>query len=78
MFLEFHFHSESTDGLRKYVESVKCPVDELHPTFDPQHSSSQGVHVLRYITCCRELNGILKRKVSTLHTGMNYVEGLDE
>lgn len=77
MYLEFHFHSESTDGLRKFVESVKCPVDDLHPTFDPHHSSSQGPHILRYITCCKELNAILKRKVSALHTGMKYVEGLE-
>ena len=75
MYLEIHFQSASADGLRKFVESVRCPVDEMTPSYDSFHSSGSASHVLRYITCCKELNGVLKRKVSALHSGVRYEEG---
>ena len=75
MYIEVHFQSASADGLRKFIESVKCPIDEVTPSFDSYHSTDNGPHVLRYITCCHDLNHLLKRKISALHTGVQYQEG---
>lgn len=75
MYIEIQFQSASTDGLRKFIEAVECPIDEVTPSLDSAHSSDQNVHVLRYVTCCKEFNALLKRKVSALHSGVKYKEG---
>ncbi len=77
MFIEVHFQSASPDGLRKFIESVKCPIDDIHPSFDSFHSGQEGPHILRYITCCTDLNHLIKRKVSALHSDVKYNEGTD-
>ena len=74
MYIEIQFQSASTDGLRKFIESVQCPIDEVAPSLDSAHSPEGGAHVLRYVTCCKELNALLKRKVSALHAGVQYKE----
>lgn len=75
MYIEIHFQSASADGLRKFIESVKCPIDDVTPSFDAYHSTGGETHVLRYVTCCKELNHHLKRKISALHSGVHYEEG---
>lgn len=77
MFIEIQFQSTSTDGLRKFIESVQCPIDEVAPSLDFAHSPEGGAHVLRYVTCCKELNTILKRKISALHAGVKYKESAE-
>ena len=77
MYIEIHFQSASPDGLRKFIESVKCPIDEITPSFDSFHSTGDQTHVLRYITCCREMNILLKRKISALHAEVRYEEETD-
>lgn len=75
MYIEIRFRSASMDGLRKFVEAVQCPIDGMKPSFDSHHSSEGDSHLLRYITCCKELNSLLKRKISSLHAGVQYQEG---
>jgi hypothetical protein len=77
VYIEIQFQSASTDGLRKFIESVRCPIDEITPSLDSAYSVQEGHPILRYITCCKELNGLLKRKVSALHSGVAYQESTD-
>jgi hypothetical protein len=77
VYIEVHFQSASADGLRKFIESVQCPIDEVAPSLDSAHSPEGGTHVLRYVTCCRELNALLKRKISVLHSGVKYKESAE-
>lgn len=74
VYIEIQFQSASADGLRKFIEAVECPIDEVMPSLDSAHSLDQGVHVLRYVTCCKEFNALLKRKISALHSGVKYRE----
>jgi len=77
VYIEIHFQSASPDGLRKFIESVACPIDGVSPSFDSFHSPGDQSHILRYITCCREMNGLLKRKISALHAEVRYEEEKD-
>lgn len=77
MYIEIYFQSASADGLRKFIESVQCPIDEVIPSLDSAHASGENTHVLRYVTCCKELNSLLKRRISALHAGVRYQESKD-
>lgn len=75
MYIEVRFRSASADGLRKFIEAVQCPIEGVAPSFDSHYSEEGDSHLLRYMTWCRELNGLLKQKISSLHAQVQYQEG---
>lgn len=45
MYIEVLFRSASTDGLRKFIEAVQCPIDGVVPSFDSHHSVEGDSHL---------------------------------
>jgi hypothetical protein len=74
MILEIHFHSASPDGLRKFIESSKCPIDEMNPSLDFIRQAEDGSHILRYVVCCKEFYDTLRRKILKLHADAKIEE----
>jgi hypothetical protein len=74
MIFEVHFHSASPDGLRKYIESNKCHLDGVEPSFDFLRRFEDGHYALRYVTCCKEFHDQLRRKVLSLHADAKIQE----
>jgi hypothetical protein len=74
MILEVHYKSASPDGLRKFIESSKCPIDEINPSLDFIRQAEDGTHILRYVTCCMEFHDTLKRKILKLHADAKIEE----
>jgi hypothetical protein len=75
MIIEIHFHTTSPDGLRKFVESLKCPIDQITPSFDDLRQLESGHYELRYATCCKELFNKVKKKVLSLHADVKVIQG---
>jgi len=74
MIIQIFFKTASADGLKKFIESAKCHIDDLSPSFDSFRHHDDGQYELRYVTCCKEFADNLRRKVTALHADVHTQE----